>query len=298
MTFHILAGFSLLALAPLLAYLCIPPAQRLESTLAKVNEKEDVLTTAAAALLIVVNSSTILLVPHPTRSLEYRNRCPRRFYIKAITNIHTCNLTFLAMTLMAVAVSLGAGGLRKAVWIPGLGAVLLSFLATCLYIGIIIASCLAIYDVPFEVYPWVKSILFPCMPKGIKSRSNLIASSGDLEEDQYVVNISLIITVATDIYAAAQGFCIFMQSAFPGVLGLSRPEQKLERFYVIVLLYSSLVMNAGFFVIAQGDKAKWVIKTDAYLTQVLPVAVTFIGHAWMEGDVRTSFLWQWTFWSS
>lgn len=300
MTSHILAGIFVLALAPFLAYLCIPPAQRLESTFAFMSENEEAITTVAATLLIVVNLSVLFLVPHPTRSGEYRNKCPHRFYIKAITNIHSGNLSFLAMTLMAVAVSSDAGGMNQTVWIPELSAVCLSLLATCIYISTIISAFLAFKDSHLEAFPLVKSYILPCMPKGVKSRSNMIGipPGEDLGEAQAGLNISLIIFVMVDAYAAVEGFFIFVHSAFPGVLGLSRPEQQLERFYVIMVLYMSLVMNAGFFVLAQNDKTKWVIVADVILTQFLPVLLTFIGPAWMQGNGSSSFLWQLTFWSS
>lgn len=329
MSTHILVGMLLLILFPLyLAYLCIPPppvhnndnnsainggsssADNDNSSLFVHGWHTKIILWMIAIALVVLNLTTFFLLPHPKRFDEYRKDLSKRIYIKTLSSFHGVNLQYMAMSLSALAISLNHG--HHHFQDEEKHFVLIAFYATMkfcvlgvswiIYTSSIGISLFEINEKAWEDYDWAKTILFPSLPFGPKSKSNLIGTTG--ESASYIINVTHMFIVVIGSVAWVQTTCQIVQMTLPSSV-LPPPSKAVETFFTPMLLYTTIIMNVGFFVLSQtsitGSLTNYL---DFILGQLWPIGLTMVGSAWLQAlehpnnDEIAPFFWQHLFWTS
>ena len=183
MATHLAAGVILLLVLPLLAFLCIPPSMRPRTWLSDCSSICDSILIITGLLLLALNISTLWLVPHPKRHGEYSSKLSKRGFAMSLSIIHATNFQFLAMTASAFAVMCHIWLLKVYLF----GVVLLLYLASLMI-------CIGeLNSYAWEENTFLKEKIFPFMPYGPLSKSNMIGGVGEsLSWPSYITLCALV----------------------------------------------------------------------------------------------------------
>lgn len=285
MFIHILLGILILSIIPYLAVL-------IQSTYSSFLEKEwnhHLQLKCIGYSIVALHISNMLLLPHPNRFTEYRDkkeggqkeitipRNPQRNFVRTLSFFHTSNLQFMAMALSAIVQLLDDSNQMIRL---GLLTVIM-----IIYIFTIIVSILEINHVHWEQWHMVQS-LFNKLPYGMKSKSNLCDKTRQRSSQFFQATFSIVIGL---------GSVAILQSLFQIIECISSketytsPSKSVTTFFPVLFLYVTAVNDAGFFLISQSlseHTLSWVDWGDLILTQLLPLCMTCAGVEWLREDMN------------
>lgn len=268
MFIHLTSGFLLLLALPLMALLCIPPHSRAGSWIIESRTTDSILIIVGIFLL-AVNGSTTWLLPHPKRYGEYKSQMSQRLFAKSVSLIHATNFQFLAMTLSAFGVLSDITLLK--VHLFGM-----SFL---LYIVSLVICIWELNNYAWEENNKIKDYIFPFIPHGPISKSNVIGGMGEITEETNVYNAIVYILLAVGGWGQFQVSLQLLQVLLPQFW--PHPSQAVQDFFPVLVIYMTLVMDAGFFTLTQSMSMKNLFWGDILLTQALPVLLNLLGYEWV-----------------
>lgn len=285
MFIHVLLGILTLSIIPYLALL-------LQSTYSSFLEKEQIRHLQLKCIgysIIALHFSNMLLLPHPNRFTEYKDkkeeeqkevsidRNPQRNFIRTLSFFHTSNLQFMAMALSAIGQLLDDASQMTRL---GLLTVIM-----IIYTFTIMVSMLEIQNVHWEQWNMAQT-LFHILPHGMHSKSNLCDKTRQRSSLFFCATFLLVIGLGSvaifqTLFQIIE--CIASKEMYPS------PSKSVTSFFPILFLYVTAVNDAGFFLISQSSSEhtlSWVDWGDLILTQFLPLLMTCAGVKWLREEMN------------
>lgn len=290
---HVFTGLPLLLAAPYLAYLLVP-SDRLFRVEDAMSPTTLLLMGVVGSALVVANASAFLwILPHPSRYQAYK--VDQRSFVRALGILYVASLQFTAMGLSACMLLVGNHVLQ----------LIVSCLVPAMYLWTI-AICFCEISNPnfaWEYQFWARPILAK-LGHGLKSKSKVTSAFlGGVDErrGKAVQYLLYSIFCAAGLLAFVQSVAMLQYCLYPSKVPVPRTQ---ELFFVIFVLYMTIVMSAGFFTMIQtifdGEKrpndAKLV--AEVMLTQAIPVLLLYVGPAWIGIPSFSEFIYRFIFWSS
>ncbi|CAB9498908.1 expressed unknown protein [Seminavis robusta] len=251
---HVLTGLPLVLTAPYLAYLMVPGVlmDNVDNGSAVNGFAVGFLKFLSTALIVVNSTVVFWIVPHPSRYQSYG--VDQRAFVRGLAIMYVAGLQFTAMPLSCLIFL--ARNTTNNDMVDAAVPLVAAIMTPLLYWWTVLICASELYSSQFqwEHQFWARPILTHCMGHGLKQKSKLTAAfiNADTPKKRAAQVVMFCIFGAVGVLASVQAVG-FLTETVAGVATQRTTIGRAQELYFVVLsLYLTLIMSAGFFTMSQS----------------------------------------------